>query len=246
MRVTALISAPSGNADFPDKLLLQVNGKSVIANTVASVVASGMFADVIVVTNDAAIESDLKDSGVQVVKVNKSFDNYIERLAEASMMVDADLFVCIPGDHLALNKNATEKMLLLFEGVTGKDVQVASIVQKIQDGNLKDDKNTVKVVLGLRLHALYMSRYPIPYMQHEEAGFACYEHVNIIACRKDAMLRFLQWPPSPLERAEQIHALRFVENGVHIKMHIAQYPYFKIRIAADVEAAATFINNTGH
>lgn len=245
MKVTALISAPAGSTDFPDKLLLEVNGKSVIANTVDSVVQSGLFADAIVVTNDAAVETNLSDSGVHVVKVNKAFDNYIERLAEATLLADADLFVCISGDHLSLNRNAVERLLQLFEGATGKDVQVASIVQKIQDGTLKDDKNTVKVALGLRLHALYMSRYPIPYMQHDEAGFACYEHINIIACRKDAMLRFIQWPASPLERAEQIHALRFVENGVQIKMHIAQYPYFKIRSAADAQAAATFINNAG-
>jgi len=245
MKVTALISAPSGSADFPDKLLLEVNGKSVIANTVDSVSQSGLFADAIVVTNDEAVEANLSDAGVKVVKVNKTFDNYIERLAEATLLADADLFVCIPGDHLSLNRNAVERLLQLFEGATGKDVQVASIVQKIQDSALKDDKNIVKVALGLRLHALYMSRYPIPYMQHEEAGFACYEHINVIACRKDAMLRFLQWPASPLERAEQIHALRFVENGVQIKMHIAQYPYFKIRSAADAQAAAAFINNAG-
>lgn len=245
MKVAALISAPAGNTDFSGKLLLEVNGKSVIANTVDSVKQSGLFADVIVVTNDAAVETNLSDVGVQVVKVNKAFDNYIERLAEASLVADADMFVCIPGDHLLLNKLAVERLLQLFEGVTGKDVQVASIVQKIQNDTLKEDRNTVKVVLGLRMHALYMSRYPIPYMQHDEAGFACYEHINIVACRKDAMLRFLQWPPSPLERAEQIHALRFVENGVQIKMHIAQYPYFKIRSEADVAGATAFINNAG-
>ena len=152
MKVAALISAPVGSPDFAGKLLLEVNGKSVIANTVDSVKQSGLFADVLVVTNDAAVETNLSDARVQVIKVNKSFDNYIERLAEASLMADADMFVCIPGDHLLLNNLAVERLLQLFEGAIGKDVQVASIVQKIQNDTLKEDRHTVKVSLGLLIH----------------------------------------------------------------------------------------------
>jgi 3-deoxy-manno-octulosonate cytidylyltransferase (CMP-KDO synthetase) len=242
MRIAALISAPKGGADFPDKLLSIVNGKSVIEHTIASADATGIFTDIVVVTNDDDIEAKLGEA-VKVVKTKKSFENYIERLAEVSVLTDADMFVCIPADHLRVHTATLEKLLQLFEGAAGKDVQVASVVQKIQKDaeQVKADKNTVKVVLGLRMHALYFSRYAIPYMQHDEAGFACYEHINIMACKKDAMFNFIQWPPSPLERAEQIHALRFVENGVQIKMLIAQYPYIKMKTAADLPAAEAFL-----
>lgn len=243
MRIAALISAPEGGVDFPDKLLTVVNGKAVIEHTVASVQATGLFTETVVVTNNDDIEAHLAGK-VNVVKTNKPFDNYIERLAEVAALTDVDLFVCIPGDHLRLHNATIEKLVQLFEGTTGKDIQVASIVKKIQQDTeqIKADNNTVKVVLGLRMHALYFSRYPIPYMQHNEVGFACYEHINIIACKKEAMLHFIQLPPSPLERAEQIHALRFVENGVQIKMIIAQYPYIKIKTAADIPAAEAFLN----
>lgn len=245
MRIAAIVSAPQSGADFPDKLLLQINGKSVINHTIDSAKEVGLFTELIIATNDDRIETHFAGSDeVKVVKTEKSFENYIERSAEVAVTIDADLFVCIPGDHILLHKNPVEKLLQLFEGAHGKDIQVASIVQKIQQDAdvVKEDRNTVKVVLGLRMNALYFSRYPIPYMQHDETGFACYEHINIIACKKDALFNFLQWPSSPLERAEQIHALRFVENGVQIKMMIAQYPYIKMRSAADIDSVVTFLN----
>ncbi len=243
MKVVALISAPQGSEAFPDKLLASVNGKSVIQNTYGSVKSSGLFSDIVVVTDSEEVEAQIKAEDGNVSRTRKLFDNCIERLAEMSLLSDGDIFVCIPGDHLKLHRSAIEKLLQVFDGSFGKDIRVASIVQKIHDSSRIADPNTVKVALSLRLYGLYFSHGAIPFMKNTQLGFSHYEHINIVACRKDALLNFIQQPASPLERAEQIDCLRFVENGVPVKMVIEQYPSFNIHTAADMPAAAAFVND---
>ncbi len=243
MRIVALISASQGTASFPDKLLAVANDKTIIQHTYQSVVDAGLFTDVIVVTNSDLIEEQVKALGGNAVKTVKQFDNHIESLAEAAILIDADIFVCIPGDHIKLYKPAVEKMLQYFDGVYGKDIKAASIVRKIQDESRITDANTVKVALNLRMYSLYFSRCAIPYVKKSEIGFAHYEHVNILACRKEVLLNTTQQPSSPLERAEGIDCLRLIENGVQIKMTISPYPLIDIHTEADMAGVATFINN---
>jgi CMP-2-keto-3-deoxyoctulosonic acid synthetase len=243
MKYVALISASKGTAQFPDKLLAKLKGKPIIQHTYESVNASGLFEDIIVVTNHDAIEELIKGIGGDVIKTNKDFDNSLERLAEASLLNDGEIFVCIPGDHLRLNKPSVEKLMQLFEGNFGKDIKVASIVQKVQDANRIADISTVKVALSLRMYGLYLSRAVIPLIKNHETGFSHFEHVNIIASRKEQLMNILQQPASPLERAEQIECLRFIENGVPVKMVMASYPTINIGSMADIPAAEAFIGN---
>lgn len=243
MKYVALISAPNGNLQFPDKLLATVKGKPIIQYTFESVKDSGLFDEVIVVTNSDGVETLIKSIGGDVTRTAKSFDNSLERLAEVSMLNDGELFVCIPGDHLRLNKASIEKLLQLFEGNFGKDIKVASIVNKVQDAHRIADINTVKVALSLRMYALYFSRAVVPLVKNHEPGFSHFEHVNIIASRKEPLMNLLQQPTAPLERTEQIECLRFIENGVPIKMIIEQYPTIHINNTADVTAAEAFVSH---
>lgn len=242
MGYTALISAPIGGSDFPNKLLSPVKGKSLLQHTYESVKSTDLFDNIIVVTNDNSIHDLVAGFGGNVHLTTKTYDNIFERMAEAVLLSDSDIFVCIPGTHLTLQKEATEKLLQLFEGNFGKDIKVASIVKKIQDPERLNNIDTVKVALSLRMYGLYFSRAAIPAVK-KETGFSHYEHVNVLAARKDAMLNLLQQPTSPLERAEQIDCLRFVENGVPIKLIIEKYPTVDIRTTADIAAAEAFLSN---
>jgi hypothetical protein len=243
MSYTALISAPKGSADFPDKLLSVINGKALLQHTYESVQSSGIFDNIIVVTNDSDIQNLVIGFGGKVHMTTSAFHNTFESMAEATLLTDSDTFVCIPGAHLSLCKEAGEKLLQLFEGNFGKDIKVASIVKKIQDPERLNSLDVVKVALSLRMYGLYFSRAVIPAMKKQEPGFAHYEHINIVAVRKEVMLNLLQQPTSPLERAEQIDCLRFIENGVPIKMIIEKYPMVDIRTNDDIVAAETFLQN---
>jgi 3-deoxy-manno-octulosonate cytidylyltransferase (CMP-KDO synthetase) len=103
----------------------------------------------------------------------------------------------------------------------------------------------VKVVLDMRQNAMYFSRSPIPYRRDKDFPIYYYEHIGVYAFSKKALLDFTQWPISPLERAEKIECLRFLENSVPIKMVISQYMGVEIDMPEDIAKAEALMEKMG-
>jgi CMP-2-keto-3-deoxyoctulosonic acid synthetase len=95
----------------------------------------------------------------------------------------------------------------------------------------------VKVALDRNNNALFFSRSVIPYPRDVEAAPVYYEHIGVYAFRKQALLQFTNWPVSPLEAVEKIECLRYLENGVPIRMAITNYMGVEIDTPEDLERA---------
>ncbi len=80
-----------------------------------------------------------------------------------------------------------------------------------------DDPTVVKVVTDLRGFALYFSRHPVPFPRHARVE-PVKKHVGIYAYRREALRAFASWSVSPLESAESLEQLRFLENGIRVLM----------------------------
>lgn len=245
MKAIALIPARLDASRFPRKLLAEIRGKTVIARTYESAVSMGLFSEVIVVTDSDEIREEIEAIGGQVKMSEKEHESGTDRIAEAVMDIEADVFVNIQGDEPFVQKEPIEKLLKVFEGPMGKNVQVGSIVQKLKDEKSIQDPNYVKVVLDLRMHAMYFSRSPIPYRRDTNIGINYYEHVGVYAFRKKPLIDFTLWPQSPLERVEKIECLRFVENGVPIKMIMTPYMGVEIDAPEDIEKAEALMDANG-
>ena len=87
------------------------------------------------------------------------------------------------------------------------------------------------------MNALMFSRSPIPYLRDTEISPVYYEHIGIYAFRKQALLNFTNWEMSQLEMAEKIECLRYLENGVPIKMVVSAYMGIEIDTPEDLERA---------
>ncbi|MBS1771988.1 MAG: 3-deoxy-manno-octulosonate cytidylyltransferase [Bacteroidetes bacterium] len=245
MGVVALIPARSESSRFPDKLLTLIRGKSVIVRAYESAVATNIFSEVIVVTDDDRIVKQIEAVGGKVIKSKPTHDSGLQRMAEASIGIDSDMFVHIQGNLPFVQKTSIEKLLQIFEGNAGKTIQAASIAQKIAEADRVNDTNCVKVTLDLRMSAIYFSRSPIPYLQNTDLPITRYEHVGIYAFRKQALLTFMEWARTPLERAEDIEALRFIENGVSIKMILNQNNGIEINVPDDIAKAEALMDKMG-
>lgn len=245
MKSIALIPARLGATRFPEKMLAQIKGKSVIRRTYESTVKTGLFDDVIVVTDSDKIEEEIIKHGGKAVRSKREYDSGTDRIAEVALELDADVFVNVQGDEPFVQKAPLEKLLHVFEGKIGENIQVASLVQKLQDPESINDPNFVKVVLDLRQFAMYFSRCPIPYLRDKDWPISHYEHIGVYAFRKMPLLNFTQWPMSTLERAEKIECLRFLENGVPIKMVISQYMGIEIDMPEDIAKAEAFMEKMG-
>jgi 3-deoxy-manno-octulosonate cytidylyltransferase (CMP-KDO synthetase) len=120
-------------------------------------------------------------------------------------------------------------------------VQVGSLMQELKERAYIDDPNYVKVAIDKNRNALFFSRSVIPYPRNKDRKILYYEHIGVYAFRKKALLTFSSWPVSPLEDIEKIECLRYLENGVGIRMVVTDYMGVEIDTPEDLEKAARML-----
>jgi len=241
MRKVALIPARYAATRFPAKLMQMLGNKTVIRHTYDNTVATGLFDEVIVATDSQVIFDEITANGGKAVMSKKQHESGSDRIAEAVMDIPVDIVVNVQGDEPFVKKEPLKKLLHVFEGEEGKKVQVASLMQVLKEQKYIDDPNYVKVAVDKNCNALFFSRSVIPYPRNKEMPVIYYEHIGVYAFRKQALINFTNWPMTPLESAEKIECLRYLENGVSLKMVIVDYMGVEIDTPEDLERAAKYL-----
>lgn len=235
MKVIAAIPARYAASRFPGKLLADLNGKPVIQHTYENVLNSGLFDRVIVVTENSKIESVVLGFGGDVVRSQKDHQCGSDRIAEAVFDLDVDIVINVQGDEPFIRPEGLASLIEVFKSDTKKEIDLASLMIPISDE--LNNSNVVKVITDLCNRALYFSRSAIPHQQSKETHATVYKHVGVYAFRKDALIDFYQHAPTPLEMAEQIEAIRYLEMGKTIQMVETQFDGIGIDVPEDLERA---------
>jgi 3-deoxy-manno-octulosonate cytidylyltransferase (CMP-KDO synthetase) len=238
MKIIALIPARYAATRFPAKLMQQLGNKSVIRHTYDNTVATQLFDDVFVVTDSETIYDEITLNGGKAVMSISAHESGSDRIAEAAKAMDVDIIVNVQGDEPFVKRAPLEKLLAVFND---EKVQVASLMQVLQNEQSIADPNYVKVVVDKNMNSLLFSRSVIPYKRDASIAINYYEHIGVYAFKKDALLQFTQWPMTPLEKAEKIECLRYVENGIPLKMIITDYMGIEIDTPQDLEKANSFL-----
>ena len=233
-----MIPARYAATRFPAKLMQHLGDKTVIRHTYQNTLATGLFNDVVVVTDSRIIFDEIANHGGKAIMSVRYHESGTDRIAEAAQNLDVDIIVNVQGDEPFVQKNPLEKLLAVFQNEKGESVQVASLMQVLNENKFIADPNYVKVAVDKNMNALFFSRSIIPYPRNEAAHPIYYEHIGVYAFRKKALLDFTSWPLTPLETAEKIECLRFLENGVAIKMIITEYMGIEIDTPEDLMRAA--------
>lgn len=238
-RIGAFIPARYAATRFPAKLMQQLGDKTVIRHTYDNAKATGLFDEVYVVTDSEIIFDEITKNGGKAIMSIKTHESGSDRIAEAIQDLDIDIVVNIQGDEPFVKRGPLEKVLACFEDAT---VQVASLMQVLENPASIGDPNYVKVAVDKKMNALFFSRSVIPYLRDTTIAPTYYEHVGVYAFKKQALLDFTNWPMSPLEAAEKIECLRYLENGVGIRMAITDYMGVEIDTPEDLIKAAQLLN----
>lgn len=241
MKIGAFIPARYAATRFPAKLMQQLGNKPVIRHTYDNTVATGLFNDVYVVTDSDIIFQEITNNGGKAIMSKKNHESGSDRIAEAVADLDIDIVVNVQGDEPFVKKEPLAQLLQVFEGEEGKQVQVASLMQVLKEQKFIEDPNYVKVAIDRNFNALMFSRSVIPYPRSTESPITYYEHIGVYAFRKQALLNFTSWAMTPLESAEKIECLRYLENGVTIKMVVTDYMGVEIDTPEDLERAAALL-----
>lgn len=241
MKTVAMIPARYAATRFPGKLMQVLGKKTVIRHTYDNTAGTGLFDQVVVVTDSKLIYREIVDHGGVAVMSKRPHESGSDRIAEAAAEMEVDIVVNVQGDEPFVRREPLEMLLALFRGKEGRQVQVATLVQVLKEQRFIDDPNYVKVAMDKHNNALFFSRSVIPYPRDPAAAATYYEHIGVYAFRKQALLQFTAWPVSPLEAVEKIECLRYLENGVPIRMAITNYMGVEIDTPEDLERAARLL-----
>lgn len=233
-----MIPARYAATRFPAKLMQQLGNKSVIRHTYDNTMATGLFEDVYVVTDSDIIFKEITENGGKAVMSKKNHESGSDRIAEAIEDMDLDIVVNVQGDEPFVQREPLEKLLATF---SDENVQVASLMQVLTEEKFIHDPNYVKVAVDKNFNSLFFSRSPIPYHRDKTITPVYYEHIGVYAFRKQALLNFTAWPMTPLEAAEKIECLRYLEHGISLKMVVTSYMGVEIDTPEDLERAALLI-----
>lgn len=237
-KVGAFIPARYAATRFPAKLMQMLGDKTVIGHTYDNTKATGLFDEVYVVTDSEIIFNEIISNGGKAIMSKKVHESGSDRIAEAIENLDIDIVVNVQGDEPFVKREPLEKVLACFEDAK---VQVASLMQVLTNQAYIEDPNYVKVAVDKNWNALFFSRSVVPYPRSTDIPITYYEHVGVYAFKKQALIDFTNWPMSPLEAAEKIECLRYLENGVSIKMAITNYMGVEIDTPEDLIKAAELL-----
>ena len=241
MKTIALIPARYAATRFPAKLMQMLGDKTVIRHTYDNTVATLLFDEVIVVTDSEIIFNEIIENGGYAVMSKREFESGSDRIAEAAADIEVEVIINIQGDEPFVKKEILEKLINVFKNDPRQIVQVASPMHEIMDEKMIRDPNIVKVVFDKNMNALLFSRSEIPYLRDKTTETKYYKHIGIYAFRKEALMKFTQWQITPLEAAEKIECLRYLENGMTIKMVLTNESPVSIDTVEDLERAKNLL-----
>ncbi|MDC6352064.1 3-deoxy-manno-octulosonate cytidylyltransferase [Zeaxanthinibacter sp. PT1] len=237
MNIIAMIPARYAASRFPGKLMQDLAGKPVILRTYEAAVNTGLFNEVYVVTDSEVIFKAIEDAGGKALMSSAEHACGSDRIAEAVTPMEVDIIVNVQGDEPFTDKESLAGVLEVFKNDTTEEIDLASLMTPITDWEEIENPNTVKVIVDNNNFALYFSRSPIPYPRNKDIQIRYYKHKGIYAFRKSALMDFQRLPMLPLEDAEKVEAIRYLEYGKKIKMVETTVTGIEIDTPEDLERA---------
>lgn len=216
-KIIAVIPARYEASRFPGKLMQILGEKTVIATTYENVVETCLFDEVFVATDSEIIFNEIKNIGGNAVMTGQH-ETGSDRIAEAVQNIDCDIVINVQGDEPFLKTEPLKQLIEVFNNDEKKEISLASLKIKLKEKEEIENPNNVKVITDNKGFALYFSRSAIPFARETSVETEYFKHIGVYAFRKNALLEFAQLPMKPLEIAEKIECIRYLEYGMKIKM----------------------------
>ena len=246
-KTIGIIPARYASVRFPGKPLVDIAGKTMIHRTYIQASAVPDFAAVYVATDDRRIYDAVQSFGGNVVMTSDKHRSGTDRCAEVVKILNdpkIDFAVNIQGDEPFIDPRQIRQVIEVIKGENRNTdaplPPLATLAKRITVSDELFNENTVKVVFDDRLNALYFSRNPIPYIRGKAkkdwlTGHLFFKHIGLYAYRADILQKITQLPAGRLERAESLEQLRWLENGLKIRVGITEIESKGIDTPEDLE-----------
>jgi len=247
MKILGIIPARYASTRFPGKPLTDINGKPMIQRVYEQAVKCKQLSEVVVATDDTRIESAVKNFKGNVVMTSDKHESGTDRCYEALTKSGGgfDSVINIQGDEPFIHPDQISKVAGCFSTSgrgDGVEVQLATLAIKMKSTEELTNLNTIKVVINKNKQAIYFSRTPIPYYRGKDTSrwmqaHTYYKHIGIYGYRADVLAEITKLYRSPLEIAESLEQLRWLENGYRIAVELTDSESFSIDTPEDLKSA---------
>ena len=238
IQAVGIIPARFASTRFPGKPLVDIAGKSMIERVYRQAEKAACFTQIIVATDDARIFDHVTAFGGQAIMTSDKHRSGTDRCAEVllSLSQRPDIVVNIQGDEPFVDPY---QLRVLVEAFENKDTAIATLAIQLKDRASLFNPNVPKVIFNAALKAIYFSRSPIPYLRGEEEStwtgtHPYFKHIGIYAYRADVLTKLASLAPSPLEIAESLEQLRWLENGYPISIRTTTHESVSIDVPEDL------------
>jgi 3-deoxy-manno-octulosonate cytidylyltransferase (CMP-KDO synthetase) len=243
MKFIAIIPARYASTRFPGKPLAMLGGKLIIQRVYEQ--ASKVLDEVYVATDDERIQKAVESFGGKAVMTSSNHKSGTDRLEEAATKIgtDADVIINIQGDEPFIQKSQLETVKALFDD---PQTQIATLGKPFESMEAVDNPNSPKIVCDVNGYAMYFSRSVIPYVRGKEKeewlkAFPYLKHIGLYAYRREVLHEVTQLAQSPLEIAESLEQLRWLQNGYRIKVGLTNVETMGIDTPEDLQRAEEYL-----
>ena len=234
--VTAIIPARWASTRFPGKPLVNLRGKPLVQHVWERANRAKRVGRVIIATDDMRIAEAAFDFGAEVALTSPKHPTGTDRLAEvAGKLKSAAIILNVQGDEPDIAPSTIDRLVGALQDDPGLGmVTAANPVTDLAD---VQNPHVVKVVTDLAGRALYFSRSVIPHDRDGRRGIRYLRHQGIYGYRRQVLLAFVKWKPTPLEQAEKLEQLRALEHGIAIGVIVVRRGSVGVDVPGDVAKA---------
>ena len=247
MKFIAIIPARYASTRFPGKPLALLGGRPVIQHVYEK--ATQALDEAYVATDDERIARVVESFGGHAIMTRADHKSGTDRIEEAAEKIgtDADVVINIQGDEPFIDASQLSTLQSLFDC---KETQIGTLGKHFDSMEATRNSNSPKIVCDKQGFALYFSRSVIPFVRGQEPEswlnhYPYLKHLGLYAYRREVLREVTQLPQSPLELAESLEQLRWLENGYRIRVGLTDVETVGIDTPADLERAEQFLINQG-
>ena len=246
MKFTAIIPARYTSTRFPGKPLAILGGKPIIQRVYEQVISA--LGEACVATDDQRIFDTVEAFGGQAIMTRTDHKSGTDRIEEAARRLDttADVIINVQGDEPFIQPSQIETLCQLFDA---PETQIGTLGKRFESMEAAESPNSPKIVCDTKGFALYFSRSVIPFIRGKEQSewfthFPFLKHLGIYAYRREVLTEITRLPQSPLEIAESLEQLRWLQNGYRIRVGETDVETVGIDTPEDLQRAEAFLQ--GH
>jgi len=234
-KAVGIIPARWRSTRFPGKPLHLIAGKPLLRHVWERCAHAEKLDSIIIATDDMRIADAAFAWGAQVALTSSNHQTGTDRIAEVARKARSFAFIVnIQGDEPLVDPSLIDRLVEALR--SDRKIDIVTAAHPFENPAEASSPHQVKVIVDLRGNALYFSRFAIPFPRDRAVPVKYLRHQGIYGFRRRALLQFVKWKPTPLERAESLEQLRALENGVRVHVLVTKHGWPGVDTPADAKA----------